>query len=442
MSEEFKVVIVGRPNTGKSTLFNALAKKKISIVDDTPGVTRDYLQQTITFKNKSFSIYDSGGLFNPEEDHLNDIVHNKSIEIIDQADLILFLCDIREVTPIDEDIAQLLRKKQFEKTILVLNKADRYPQYDYSVELADFYSFGFSEHLILSSAHRIGFKDLLANIIEKVPEKGSQQKADKNTIITTIVGKPNVGKSSLLNKLAGKDLSIVYDEPGTTRDTVDFELTYHDQNIRIIDTAGIRKKSKVNEDIEYYSVNRAIKSIKRSTITILVIDAVAGITDQDKKIISLVIEYNKALLLVVNKWDLIDKEQTSFSKYIRDLRDNIPQLEFIPILTISALTGQRVRKILDETLRIHENYYRRIETSEFNKFIKEIVMKKDISAKVKIYYGMQVRSGPPIFQIFVNHEKNLRQNKRLFISNLIYQNFNFDGVFIILQVKSSKGVKK
>jgi len=456
MNKPFQVIIIGRPNTGKSTLFNIIAGHRIAIMHETSGVTRDHIKAVVTHNSRSFRLVDSGGLFNDTTDSLNKLVHDKSVKAVLESDLILLLCDISGLTPVDEEIARLLRKMgRVDRTVLLLNKADRLDAKDYSTQTAEFHTLGLGDPFLVSSAHRLGVQDLLDMIVGRMPAASASPPGDaaesaeaeeegdtKVTIEVCLIGKPNVGKSTLLNRLAGQELSIVHDKPGTTRDPVDTEIRYHGRLIRVVDTAGIRKKSRVTENIEYYSVNRAINNIRNTDITVLLLDPVEGLGEQEQKIISLVSEAHKGLIICINKWDMVEKNTSSLSEYTRFIRDRVPYLTHIPIVSISAMTGLRARSILDMILKVHANYNKRVETAVFNRFLKTIQPGGRLSLKAKIYYGMQVKSAPPIFQLFVNNEDNLAESRRTFIMNKLQEQFDFTGVFVNIQYKTSRSGSK
>jgi GTPase len=441
MNKLYKVVIAGRPNTGKSTLFNLLTGSRQAITDPIPGVTRDFVIAEIEDRGRRVQLLDTGGLFNHAEDDLNQAVHDKTVSALNEADLILFLCDIRELTPSDEETAHLIRKTFASKTMLVLNMADNQGKYDYTVERSEFHRLGLGEPMVISSIHKFGINDLTDFIFKNVPESAvsSGEPEQPKNIDVTIIGKPNAGKSSLLNRLAGTDLALVHDRPGTTRDPIDTIINYHGRRIRFIDTAGIRKKPKVTEDVEYYSVNRAIRSIRESHVTVLLIDAIAGITEQDKKIIALVKDYGKCLVLGINKWDLVDKQAIKFEDYVKRLKSDASQLERVPILSLSALTGFRARNILDFVVRVFDNWMKKIETSVFVKFLQELQQKKALPAGFGMKFGLQVRVGPPVFQVFVNSTRKLPENARVYLLNSICDKFDLEGIFPVLQVKPKKG---
>jgi len=435
------IAIIGRANTGKSTLFNKLAGKKISIMEPVPGVTRDIIRTEISIEGINFVLIDSGGLFNSDSNdlELNKIIHQRSLKLISSSDIIIFLTEINNLVPADNEIARLIHlngKKDF--SILVCNKADRLNEYDYNSQKFEFMSLGLNEPVLISASHGLGIEDLKQHIIKiagKDPIK-NKKITEINEIKVCIAGKPNVGKSTLLNRLAGKDLALVYEKPGTTRDPIDTIITYKGQKIRYIDTAGLRKKNKVQDNIEYYSVTRTIKNIRNSTITLLILDGLEYITEQDKKIISLVRQSHRSLIIVVNKWDLVDKS-FSFSNYLNVLRSTVLWLEHIPIITVSALTGLRVSKINEMILESNNNYYKHIDTGKFNRFLSSLLL----PPKAKIFYGTQVRTAPPVFQIFVNNEDFFDNSKRNFILKKICLEFGFISVFPDLQIKTRRRSK-
>jgi GTP-binding protein len=436
----FTIAIIGRPNTGKSTLFNVFTGHKKSIIDPLPGVTRDLVSTDLHIRGKPCRIVDTGGLFNDTNDELNKLVHARSVSALENAGLVIFLCDIHECLPIDHEIARLLHRTCKQKVILVLNKADNLRKKDYASETGDFHRFGFERIFLISAVHQLGISELEEFIASQITEKGTT-KGNKEEIRICIVGKPNVGKSSLLNRLAGEEKSIVYDKPGTTRDPVDTLLTYHGKKMRIIDTAGMRKKGKVDEDVEYYSVNRAIKTLRNSEIAILMIDARDALTEQDRKIIELAQEAGRGLIVAINKWDLIDKKKQPPAEYLRNVRAAYPDLSFIPLLTLSALTGQRAREILDLVLEVHDSQFRRIETGTFNRFLRDLQKRNSIAPMLKIYYGMQVKTNPPVFQVFVNNKRHFPESRQRYLLNRIREEFKLKGVFPVLQPKSRKREK-
>ncbi len=441
MKIPFTVAIIGRPNTGKSTLFNVFTGHKRSIIDPLPGVTRDLLSTEVLMEGKRCRIVDTGGLFNDTEDELNKLVHSKSVEALSSAGLVIFLCDIRECLPIDHEISRLLHRVCEDKVVLVLNKADNLRKKEYESEKGDFYKFGFKDIFMVSAAHQLGIGDLVEYIAKKIPDKEVEVK-DENEIRISIVGKPNVGKSSLLNRLAGEEKSIVYDKPGTTRDPVDTLITYNGYKLRIVDTAGMRKKGKVHEDVEYYSVNRTVKTLRNCELTVLMVDAREGITEQDRKIIELVQEAGRGLIITINKWDLIDKKVTPMGEYMRGLKDIIADIEYIPVITISALTGQRVRDILDLVLKVHASQFKRIETGVFNRFLRDLQKKNSIAPMLRLYFGTQVKVNPPIYQVFINNKKYFPETRQRYVLNRIRKEFNLTGVFPVLQAKSKTRKEK
>ncbi|OHD05394.1 MAG: ribosome biogenesis GTPase Der [Spirochaetes bacterium GWD1_27_9] len=424
------VAILGRPNVGKSTLFNRLIKKRKAIIDPTPGVTRDIIFGELIYNdNKTIKFLDTGGLTD-EGDELNILVQKKSREALKDADLVIFLVESNKSLPIEIEYIEILRKLN-KKSIIVVNKCD-IPEKD--ININEYYQYGLGEPLAISASHNRNIDVLLERIIENLPEEQEieiKEEEEKDVIRIAIVGKPNVGKSSLLNKIIGQERSIVSSIPGTTRDVVDGKFNYDNKEFIILDTAGIRRKSRVNEDIEYYSVNRAIKSISDANIIFLVIDSVENISDQDKKITDQIIKNGKALILVLNKWDLVDKNQDVLNEKKEMLLYKFPIVEFAPIIPISAKTGKGVENLLKTSIKIFNQYKRRIGTSELNDFIAEVVKKYTPASKqgvLKIYYGTQIKAMPVEFVFFINKKKLLTENYKQYIINRFREKFNYTGI--------------
>ena len=431
-----RIVIVGRQNVGKSSLFNALAKKRIAIVSPKPGITRDYIECKIKINKKEIIIIDIGGITDSKnKNDLEYITTLKTKEILQKADLILFVLEKNKLTPMDEEIAKIIRKSN-KKTVLVVNKVDNYNEINSPDTISLFYSLGFDNIIPISATHRKNF-DALFNLIEKLLPESKITQSEKENIKIAIVGKPNVGKSSILNSLINDNRAIVTDIPGTTRDNIDTILNYNDKLITLIDTAGIRKKSRINEDIEYYSVNRAINAIKRSDISLMIISASEGISNQEKKIFYLINEYKKASIIILNKWDLIKSKNIQYFKKI--ISEIFPMFSHFPILNVSALTGLNINKIIPKALEVYNNYTRRIPTSEFNKFVQNIINTYSPPQKgvgtIKIYYGTEYKIKPPSFIFFTNKPDEINENYKRFLINKIYENFNFEGSPIIIKFR-------
>ncbi len=431
-----KVVIVGRQNVGKSTLFNALARRRHAIVSEKPGVTRDYISKKIKIDDYEIELIDTGGIA-PEDDDITYLVRLKAYEIVEKSDLVIFLVEKPEPVPIEYDIADFLRKKG-KKVILVINKVDN-PEEAESPELfATFYTLGYNNFIMISAVHKINLRKLQDEIIKNLEFKPAVKKVDEDEIKIAIVGKPNVGKSSILNRILNEDRSIVTPIPGTTRDSIDTEIRYYGKKIVLIDTAGMRRKARVKENLEYYGVNRAVKSIKRSQIVVLVISADDFFTHQDKTILSLILRYGKGCVIVVNKWDLIRKTSRTQDEFKERIKVEFPSAAHIPVLFVSALKNLRVSKILPAAIEVYKEYTKRIPTHEFNKFIYEIVntySPPQKGGRVRIYYGTQAETAPPLFVLFTNKPEVIKENYRKFLINKIREKYGFNGVPILLKFR-------
>ena len=445
------ISIIGRPNVGKSTLFNRLIKSKKAIIDPTPGVTRDIISGSFILNNElCIKLQDTGGLTD-EGDILNTLIQDKTLTALKNSDLILFLVESKKIIPIEEEYIKIARKTG-KDIILCVNKCD-------SIErdntIFDFYEYGIEDIIPISAAHNRNIEELLDKIyyyLKKLPQQ-SELKIDDgippfttstlspkkdNLIKLAIVGKPNVGKSSLLNKIVSKDRSIVSEIAGTTRDVVDEYFTFGEKEFLILDTAGIRRKSKVNEDIEYYSVNRAIKAIEESDVVVLVIDSLEELSTQDKKITDQIVNNRKALIIALNKWDLQEigdgKKENNYDIFTQK-KDRLlflfPQIEFAPIVKISALNGKGIVNLIKKVIKVYDNINKKIETSKLNKFIGDIVKKRSPTTKsgnVNIYYGIQNGIAPVEFIFFINNTKNLSESYRQYVINRLREEFDFSGV--------------
>ncbi|MDF2532568.1 MAG: ribosome biosis GTPase Der, partial [Clostridia bacterium] len=394
--------IVGRPNVGKSTLFNKIAGKRISIVEDTPGVTRDRIYTEVEWLDKKFTLIDTGGIEPYSEDIILVQMRRQAEIAIEMANVIIFLADGQEgVTPADMEVANMLRKSK-KKIILVVNKIDA-PKYKDNVY--EFYNLGLGEPIGISAAQALGLGDMLDEILAGFPDL-EEDDYDEFTIKVAVVGKPNVGKSSLVNKIIGEDRVIVSDVAGTTRDAIDTPFAVGEDKYVFIDTAGMRKKKKIFENIERYSVVRALTAIERADVCLIVIDAEEGVTEQDTKIAGYVNEQGKAAIIVVNKWDLVEKDEKTMNKFIDDIRRDLPFMAYAPTIFISALTGQRVVRVLELIKYVSNQHATRISTGMVNDIINEAVLMNQpaISGgrRLKILYTTQVAVKPPTFALFVN----------------------------------------
>ena len=442
MKKQPVISILGRPNVGKSTLFNRLTKTKKAIIDDTPGVTRDVLKQEFLLGENEIPVIlqDTGGLTD-EGDILNPLVQKKSVEALKTSDLILFMVEAKNVLPIEEEFINMIRKSG-KPAIIIMNKSD---SLDKDIYIHDFHQYGLGEPLPISAAHNRNIDELLEMIEAKLQlnieededasneetETSEAKEQDESLIKIAIVGKPNVGKSSLLNKITQKERSIVSNIPGTTRDIIDESITYKNHEFRFLDTAGIRKKSKVSEDIEYYSVNRSIKAINDADITLLVIDSLEDVSEQDKKITDQIVKNGKGLIVLFNKMDLYDNSEEAIKKRREILEFKFPQISYAPTLAISAVTGKGIGSLLEKILLVKGNLNRKITTSKLNAFIQDVVKRYQPSSKkgvLRISYGVQSSIAPVEFIFFLNNTSLISDNYRQYISNRLREYFHYEGV--------------
>lgn len=430
------VAIVGRPNVGKSTFFNKVAGRKISITEDRPGVTRDRLYADAEWRGHGFSMVDTGGIELKSQDTMWREIKKQAEVAIDTAQVILFFVDGKEgLTSSDYDVADMLRRSK-KPVILVVNKIDNYSE----EKLFEFYALGLGEPYAISSEHGTGIGDLLDEAVsyfEKIPNE------EDESIKIAVVGKPNAGKSSLVNRLLGFDRSIVTDIAGTTRDAIDTRFTAPDGGeYTIIDTAGIRKKSKVEDDIEYYSVMRAFDAVRRADVCILVVDSTEGLTEQDTRIIGYVHEQGKPSLVVMNKWDLIEKDTNTINTFQNKLKEDLKFMDYFRSLYISAKTGQRVDKILSAVKEVYENTHRRIQTGVLNDVISSAVRANEPPSyngrRLKIYYSTQVAEAPPAFALFVNDGRLMHFSYERFLENTLRAAFDLSGTPIRILTRDKK----
>ena len=419
--------IVGRPNVGKSTLFNKIAGRRISIVEDTPGVTRDRIYIEAEWLDNKFTLIDTGGIEPFSEDIILVQMRRQAEIAIEMADVIIFLVDGQEgITPADREVAIILRKSK-KKIILVVNKIDA-PKYKDNVY--EFYNLGLGEPIGISAAQQLGIGDMLEEIIAGFPEQ-EEDDYDEFTTKVAIVGKPNVGKSSLVNKIIGEERVIVSDISGTTRDAIDTPFTLGEDKYVFIDTAGMRKRKKIFENIEHYSVVRALTAIERSDVCLILIDAEEGVTEQDTKIAGFVNEQGRAAIIVVNKWDLVEKDEKSMNKFIEGIRRDLPFMAYAPTIFISALTGQRVPKLFELIKYVSNQHALRISTGMVNDIINEAVLMNHpaISGgrRLKILYTTQVSVKPPTFALFVNDPDILHFSYQRYLENQLRKAFGFEG---------------
>lgn len=429
------VALVGRPNVGKSTVFNRLVGERISIVEDYPGVTRDRIYAKGEWLGKEFRLIDTGGIEMIDEPIMNQIRYQAQIAI-DEADVILFLTSAREgVTDADEELSMLLHRTN-KPVILLVNKADNPEQRQ---QVWEFYSLGQGDPFPVSGAHGTGLGDVLDKIFTYIPED-AQTKENEDVIKFSFIGRPNVGKSSLVNAILKEQRVIVSDMEGTTREAVDtYFTTDNGREFNMIDTAGIRKRGKVYENTEKYSVLRALSAIDRSDIVCLVIDAVTGIREQDKKVAGYAYEAGKGIVILVNKWDAVDKSENLFEEFTKDIRAQFQYLEFAPILFVSAITGQRLNRLPELLEMIYDNRHRRIQSSVLNDVLMDAVAMNptptDKGRRLKIYYMTQVAVNPPTFVVFVNDLELMHFSYERFLQNQLRDSFYFEGTPIKIIVR-------
>lgn len=435
------VAIIGKPNVGKSSFFNYIVGQRISIVEDTPGVTRDRIYAETTWRDRNFTLIDTGGIEPEKEDIILSQMREQANIAIDLADVILFMTDIRQgVTASDMEIATMLRHAK-KPIILVCNKSDKFGEPP--AEIYEFYNLGIGEPHAISTANAIGIGDLLDEIYDKLPPK-SETEEDNEKIKVAIIGKPNVGKSSLLNRILGEERSIVSDVAGTTRDAIDSEYTNQFGEYVLIDTAGLRKKSKVNESIEKFSIMRTLLAIDRADVCLVLIDATEGVTDQDAKILGEAHERGKGIILVVNKWDEIEKDEKTMKEFEKNIYNKISYATYAPILFISAKTGQRVQKLFELINQVNSQNALRVSTSVVNEVINEAISvvqpPSDKGKRLKIFYGTQASTRPPTFVIFVNNKELFHFSYQRYLMNCFRNNFGLQGtpVRLIIREKNKK----
>lgn len=421
------VAIVGRPNVGKSTLFNRLIGRRLAIVEDTPGVTRDRIYADAQWLTHTFTLIDTGGIEPDNEDIIAQQMRRQAELAIETADVILFLTDGREgLTAADEEVAAMLRKSN-KPVVLAVNKLDA-PKYHEAVY--DFYNLGLGDPIIVSAGQGIGLGDLLDAVCADFPKEEAEE--ENKPLNIALVGKPNVGKSSLVNALLGEERCIVSNIPGTTRDAIDTPFSVDGQDYVLVDTAGIRRKRAVNDaTIERYSVIRSLAAVRRADVVLIVCDAEQGLSEQDVKIAGYVHEEGKASVMLVNKWDLIEKDTHTMDKFKKDMQTDLAFMDYVPFLFISAKTGQRVQKVLECARRSYEQSIRRITTGTLNDVVNEAIAMTEPPAmsgkRLKIYYATQVSIQPPTFVIFVNDEKLVHFSYKRYMENYFRKTFGFEG---------------
>lgn len=443
MSKKPVVAIVGRPNVGKSTFVNRLVGARQSIVDDMPGVTRDRIYFDVEWQHKHFTVIDTGGIIPGDDDEIMLSIFDQAQIACDEADKIIFLVDGKDgVHPADEDIANILRKSKKE-VILAVNKIDSNAAMPM---LADFYSLSIGEPMAISALHGSGGVGDLLDIITNDFERS--EALQEEAIKIAIVGRPNAGKSSIVNALLKEDRVIVSDVSGTTRDSIDSKIVYKDKDFVIVDTAGIRKKSKVDWGVEKFAVDRAIRSIRDCDVAVLIIDATEGISDQDKKISALITEAGKGIIIAINKWDLVENKQTNtMNQFEKQIAKDIPFLEYAPKIYISAVTKQRLNQIYDKSIEVYEQATKRVSTGILNKVISEAYSMNPPSTikgkRLKILYSAQINTQPPTFVFFTNNGDLMKDHYKRYMEKKLREAFGFFGTPIRISVRerSSKNIK-
>ena len=422
------VAIVGRPNVGKSTLFNALAGERISIVKDTPGVTRDRIYADISWLDRDFTMIDTGGIEPDSKDVIISQMRDQAQIAIDTADVIIFMTDVKQgLVDSDAKVVDMLRRSK-KPVILVVNKVDDFNKY--MTDVYEFYNLGIGEPVPVSSASRLGIGDMLDKVIAYFPDK-NQQDEDEDIPKIAIVGKPNVGKSSMINRLVGENRVIVSDIAGTTRDAVDTKVKYNGKEYIFIDTAGLRRKSKIKEELERFSIIRAIAAVEKSDVVVIMIDATEGVTEQDAKIAGIAHERGKGIIIAVNKWDAIEKDDKTIYKHTQKIRQILSFMPYAEIMFISVLTGQRLNKIYETIDAVIENNSMRVATGVLNEIVAEAVAMQqpptDKGKRLRIYYVTQVSVKPPTFVIFVNDKNLMHFSYTRYLENRIRDAFGFQG---------------
>ncbi len=436
------VAVVGRPNVGKSTLFNALAGERISIVQDTPGITRDRIYTDVTWLDRTFTLIDTGGIEPDSKDIILSQMRAQAQIAIDTADVIIFLVDVKQgLVDADDKVADMLRRSH-KPVVLVVNKVDSVNKY--SADVFEFYNLGIGEPHPVSAVNKLGLGDMLEEVVSHFDTEGAGEEEDERTRVA-IVGKPNVGKSSLINKLLGEERLIVSDIAGTTRDAVDTEIVHNGKEYVFIDTAGLRRKNKIKEELERYMIVRAVSAIERSDIVVLLIDAVEGVSEQDAKIAGIAHDRGKAVIIAVNKWDAVEKDDKTIYRVTEKVRNVLSYMPYAELIFISALTGQRLHKLFDVIDMVSENHAMRVATGVLNEIMAEAVAMQqppsDKGKRLKLYYITQVAVKPPTFVIFVNRKELMHFSYTRYIENQIRDTFGFRGTplrFIIRERNEEK----
>lgn len=436
------VAIVGRPNVGKSTLFNALAGRKISIVKDTPGVTRDRIYADISWLNGSFTLIDTGGIEPDTSDLMLSHMREQAEIAIATADVIIFLVDVRQgLLDADSKVADMLRRSH-KPVVLVVNKVDNFDKQ--MADVYEFYNLGLGDPMPISSSSKLGFGDMLDEVAKHFDKEAFEEEESEIPKIA-IIGKPNVGKSSLINKMLGENRCIVSDIAGTTRDAIDTQVTYDGKEYIFIDTAGLRRKNKIKEELERYSIIRTVSAVERADIVVLLIDATEGVTEQDAKIAGIAHERGKGMIVAVNKWDLLEKNDKTIYQFTDKVRQTLSFMNYAEIIFISAQTGQRVPKLFGMIDDVIENHSLRVQTGVLNEILSEAVAMKqppsDKGKRLRIYYMTQVSVKPPTFVLFINDKKLMHFSYTRYLENQIRNTFGFKGtpIHFIARERKEKG---
>jgi GTPase len=430
------VAIVGRPNVGKSTLFNAIARRRKAIIDDMPGVTRDRNYADVERDGKAFILVDTGGFDIGSDTAMAKLIKEQAQLAIEEADAIIFLLDGREgLHPTDVDITRMLQKTR-KPVFYTVNKVESEAL---ERNAAEFYQLGVEPLYTISAKNKIGVADLLGEIMSCLAPVKIAEEQERETVVS-VIGRPNVGKSSFINRILGYERLLVSDQAGTTRDAIDTVFRYKNRSMRIIDTAGIRRKSRISMRVEKYCIMEALHTIRRSSICLLLIDAAQGVTDQDQKLASEIYALHRACILVINKWDLIEKDNKSYDNFIASVYDQLPFLDFAPALCVSALTGLRVRKVLDAITDVERVYEQTVNTAEFNRFLKAAAARNPLPRKggrsIKIYYGTQNGVKPPTFVFFSNAPGEIPAHYMRYMERAIRDRFDFTGSPIRIDFKA------
>ena len=432
------VAIVGRPNVGKSTLFNMMAGERIAIVKDTPGVTRDRIYADVSWLKYNFTIMDTGGIEPDTHNQMLRDMREQAEMAIEMADVVMFIVDVKQgLVDADYKVADMLRKAQ-KKVVLVVNKVDNFDKM--MPDVYEFYNLGIGDPHPVSSLAKLGIGDMLDEVTALFPQDVEQEEDERPRI--AVVGKPNAGKSSIINKLLGENRVIVSDVAGTTRDAIDTAVTWDDKEYVFIDTAGLRRKNKIKEEIERYSILRTVSAVERADVVILVIDAVEGVTEQDAKIAGIAHDRGRGIIIAVNKWDLIEKDNHTVRKFTEDIRDILSFMPYAEIIFISAMTGQRIPKIFDVLDMVIQNQQMRVQTGVLNDILAEAVAMQqppsDKGKRLRLYYITQVAVKPPSFVIFVNNKELMHFSYTRYLENKIREAFGFKGTSLKFFIRERK----